>query len=477
MKAATPKRIAATPRSTNIHQCRASLASIPLSRFQARDTGSRAGCLLMVSQRHVSEPIPHRGLRRPQHPPVGAIELHLLIELLRQREGGLVHLGEAVEFALKGEFAGKGLFERPAAPYGDGGLAVVAVAEVNLADGVLDFLDRHVVDQRDLRIRPHVHFLQRREDGSDILDAAIEDDLGRREHTSVRIDAAHPAELLTVEQELLLELNLLVSGGKRPHVHGGGILQVGASVLDREFVIGARPSIVVERSFPENEMIVVKVEVGSVVEENLADLAVEGVVIDIDLEIEFLDGLIDGLPELHEAFLAGEAVGLKQDLVLAIVDYIVGEVPGIGMLAYVLVHCAQSRKRIIARNSSSCGASGRKTARRHRFRRRADRMLDSRARGGSRWNIKSRRGVFRSGTSPSITRPRAKVFPSSFFTASAGTIFRGGSRCRTSCDGTDASRWISEALGCRRIPRGCSTAPTPKTSPACSTISGSTDAR
>src|SRR5579885_973973 len=170
MKAATPKRIAATPRSTNIHQCRASLASIPLSRFQARDTGSRAGCLLMVSQRHVSEPIPHRGLRRPQHPPVGAIELHLLIELLRQREGGLVHLGEAVEFALKGEFAGKGLFERPAAPYGDGGLAVGAVAQGKLSDVVLNLLERLSVDQLSLRVMPHVLFLQLRKDGSAILD-------------------------------------------------------------------------------------------------------------------------------------------------------------------------------------------------------------------------------------------------------------------------------------------------------------------
>src|SRR5579875_2832356 len=110
------------------------------------------------------------------------------------------------------------------------------------------------------------------------------------------------------------------------------------AVLQHQLMVGARPSLFVKRAFSQDEMVIVQMELRGVVKQYLADLAVEGVAVDIDLQAQALDGFGSRLPELKEAVLAGETIGLQQDLVFAIVDDIAGQVPRFGVLADVLVH-------------------------------------------------------------------------------------------------------------------------------------------
>ena len=73
---------------------------------------------------------------------------------------------------------GLSLFERAAAPDRDGGLAVVAVAEVNLADSVLHLFHRDAIDKFNLGLRMHIDLIEHRKNTGDILDATIEHYLG-----------------------------------------------------------------------------------------------------------------------------------------------------------------------------------------------------------------------------------------------------------------------------------------------------------
>jgi hypothetical protein len=85
-------------------------------------------------------------------------------------------------------------------------------------------------------------------------------------------------------------------------------------------------------------MVVVKVEVRRIVEEHFTNLAVKALLVDIDFETQLLDGFSHVFPELQETTFAREAIGLEQDLVLAVMDHVVGQVLSLGMPAYVLVH-------------------------------------------------------------------------------------------------------------------------------------------
>src|SRR5712672_1040397 len=92
-------------------------------------------------------------------------------------------------------------------------------------------------------------------------------------------------------------------------------------------------------------MVIVEVEVRRIVKKHFTNLAVKALLVDIDFETEFLDGFSHVFPELQEATFAGEAIRLEQNLVLAVVDHVVGQVLSLGMLAYVLVHSLFSRPR------------------------------------------------------------------------------------------------------------------------------------
>jgi hypothetical protein len=71
-------------------------------------------------------------------------------------------------------------------------------------------------------------------------------------------------------------------------------------------------------------MVVVEVEVRRIVKEHFTNLAVKSLPVDIDFEIELLDGLFHVLPEVQEATFAREAIRLEQNLVLAVMDDVLG---------------------------------------------------------------------------------------------------------------------------------------------------------
>jgi hypothetical protein len=85
-------------------------------------------------------------------------------------------------------------------------------------------------------------------------------------------------------------------------------------------------------------MIVVEVILGSVIKEHLPNLTVECVLVDVHFNVELLKSLGCGLPEFEKAIFARKPIGLQQNFVLAVVNYVSGEMLGFGMLTDVLVH-------------------------------------------------------------------------------------------------------------------------------------------
>ena len=72
--------------------------------------------------------------------------------------------------------------------------------EVDHTERILHLLDRYAVDQHHLCSGPYVNLVEGRKRAGDVLDAAIELDLRRGEHASMRVDAAHPAQAIALEQ-------------------------------------------------------------------------------------------------------------------------------------------------------------------------------------------------------------------------------------------------------------------------------------
>src|SRR5215470_3883396 len=101
-----------------------------------------------------------------------------------------------------------------------------------------------------------------------------------------------------------------MAGELRPDVNCGGRLEVITAILDCQFMSGAWPAVIVEGAFAQNEMIVVEVELRRVVKEDFTDLAVKGVVVDIDLKLKLLEGSVHRFPECEEPVLVGEAIRL-----------------------------------------------------------------------------------------------------------------------------------------------------------------------
>src|SRR5207249_4675396 len=114
-------------------------------------------------------------------------------------------------------------------------------------------------------------------------------------------------------------------------------------------------------------MVVVEVEVRRIVKQHFTNLAVKALLVDIDFETEFLDRFSHVFPKLQEATFTREAIRLEQDLVLAVMDHVVGQVLSLGMLAYVLVHSLFSRPR--ETSLSNCCEAERITCGERRFRR------------------------------------------------------------------------------------------------------------
>jgi hypothetical protein len=71
-------------------------------------------------------------------------------------------------------------------------------------------------------------------------------------------------------------------------------------------------------------MIIIKVELRCVIKEYLPNLAIERVAVDVDFKTEFLKCLGRGLPKFQKTMFAREAIGLQENLVLAVMNYVVG---------------------------------------------------------------------------------------------------------------------------------------------------------
>ncbi len=291
-----------------------------------------------------AEPIDHRGLGGAELDPFRAIQLYPLVELFRDFERFLVHFLEPIELALKGELTGERLLQRPAPPYRDSSLAFEVMPEVDDAERILHLLDRDAVDQRHFGSGLYVNLLESRKRARDVLDAAIQFNLGRSKNASMRIDAAHPAQTIALEQQLFLELYLVVSAELRTHVNGRSGLEVLGAVFEGQLVPRAGPSLIIKSALAQDKVVVEEVKLGSVVEEYFPNLAVECVMVNVNPEPEFLETPGRRFPKFEETMFAGKPVGLQQNLVLAIVNYIAAEMFRIVMLAYVLVHgCTYSK--------------------------------------------------------------------------------------------------------------------------------------
>src|SRR5215469_11737941 len=98
-------------------------------------------------------------------------------------------------------------------------------------------------------------------------------------------------------------------------------------------MLGAWPALIVKGAFSKDEMVVVEVEAGRIVEEHLADLTVEGILVKIDLEVELFGRFFHIFPERQKVALAPEPLGFKQDFVFAVMNYVVWQMLGLRVLA------------------------------------------------------------------------------------------------------------------------------------------------
>jgi hypothetical protein len=103
-------------------------------------------------------------------------------------------------------------------------------------------------------------------------------------------------------------------------------------------MVGSGPSLVVEGALSQNEVVVVEVKLRSVIKEHFPNLAVECVIVDIHFDVKFLKSFGCCPPEFEETILARKPIWLQQNFVLAVMNYIAGDVLRFGMLTYVLVH-------------------------------------------------------------------------------------------------------------------------------------------
>src|SRR5215469_1788882 len=102
----------------------------------------------------------------------------------------------------------------------------------------------------------------------------------------------------------------------------------------------AWPALIVKGTFSKDEMVVVEVEGRRIVEKHLADLTMEGLLVKIDLELQLFGRSFHIFPEFEKVALAREPIWLKQDFVFAVMNYVVAQMLGLRVLAYVLVHCS-----------------------------------------------------------------------------------------------------------------------------------------
>jgi hypothetical protein len=104
----------------------------------------------------------------------------------------------------------------------------------------------------------------------------------------VRVETAHPTQVVSIGQQFLFELYRIVAPQLRPYINCGGFLEVSSAKFEGQLMFFARPTLIVESALTQDEMIVKQVELWSVIEQYLPDLTVASVVVNVYFEPKFL---------------------------------------------------------------------------------------------------------------------------------------------------------------------------------------------
>lgn len=187
------------------HRCSAIVSlnssSHPLAAFSA---------LLAVFDRGAAQSVDHCGLSGPEFDPVCAIDLHLFVEILGSPDNGFGNFSEFFKLALERKLTDERLFRRSAPPYRNCRLALEVTAEMNHADVILHFFNRYIVDQ----CYPGLGLTSIR---FSVGKTRVMSSIPRSSSIFGEIRThpweyrLHPAQAITLEQQLFLKLDFVVS--------------------------------------------------------------------------------------------------------------------------------------------------------------------------------------------------------------------------------------------------------------------------
>ena len=250
-----------------------------------------------------------------------------------------------VEFALEREFAAEGFFVFARAPDGECGFAVEPATEVEFADVDLDLLDSDIVDQAQGRLVVRSDLMDGGEGRGEVPQRDLETFARFREDAIVGENRADAAECFAEREEFLLELDARDAAGRGgTDIDPSGGFEIRMPVFKSQLRDAVRPAVLVVRAEAQDEMVFVEVEVGCVEEQDLADMADEGIVVFADLHIELLRGFFDDLPKIHEGLRRLKMLRLQDDFVFAVLDAIARSV-----LDFVLGHGGNDNTNAAAR--------------------------------------------------------------------------------------------------------------------------------
>ena len=124
-------------------------------------------------------------------------------------------------------------------------------------------------------------------------------------------------------QKFLFEFDPRLPGQGRTDIDRRSLGKIRMPELDRQLRCPRRPTVLVKRAQPHNEVIFVEVEGGRIEEEHLAHLVDKRIPRLLQLHIELLGHPLDHLPKILESLRRGEALRVEQNLVLPVVQVIV----------------------------------------------------------------------------------------------------------------------------------------------------------
>src|SRR5688572_26471882 len=244
--------------------------------------------------------------------------LHLLHRLAR-------HLRPVLEFHLEGEFADEGTMLAASAPDGDVGLGRHPLAEIQEADVLQHFLDDRVADELKLFARLLLEALQHGENLRQLLDGEHLLRAGARagKLDVVGVEHANPTEAFLERQGLRLEFDTVIARDVRAHIGLGGLLQIGAAMLEDDFRVADRKTILIGNAATQDEGVVVETKIRGVQEQHFANLQRLLVPpLGVDDHAGFGGGLAQHIHKIEKALARGQAVGLQEKFAAEILELV-----------------------------------------------------------------------------------------------------------------------------------------------------------